>query len=237
MKVAVVDSGVSVDFLRQHGGPLAGAASFTLDRAARRLESRAHSREELDAWRGGSAVLDDLEDTHGHGTAVLSLLMDAGPRPPNVEWYVARVLDERMRGDSLCLLEALEWLTNDVRPDLINLSLGTVDRAFETPLTELLWRAVRQGAVVVCAAGPVPCLPAGLGAVVTVADAKTARLLGRTDTVDHVEHAPTVRLYASGTWCERPMTSSYACALAVARVLREGCPPDWRRQAPAAHAR
>ncbi|RYZ37307.1 MAG: hypothetical protein EOO71_28535 [Myxococcaceae bacterium] len=237
MKVAVVDSGVSVDFLRAQGARLSGAASFTLDRAARRLESRVHSREELDAWRDGGAGLDDLEDTHGHGTQVLSILMGQGPAVPEAEWYVARVLDGSMRGDSLCLLEALEWLTHDVRPDVINLSLGTVDRAFEAKLTEGLWRAVRQGTVVVCAAGPVPCLPAGLGAVVTVADARTARLLGRTDTVDHVEDAPTVRLYAAGAWCERPMTSSYACALAVARVLREGCPPDWRRQAPAAHAR
>ncbi|MCY1044284.1 S8/S53 family peptidase [Corallococcus sp. bb12-1] len=237
MKVAVVDSGVSVGFLRERGGRLAGAASFTLDRATRRLESRVHSREELDVWCGGGAALDDLEDTHGHGTAVLSILMDAGPPVPDVEWYVARVLDGTMRGDSLCLLEALEWLTHDVRPDVINLSLGTVVRALEAPLTEVLWRAVRQGTVVVCAAGPVPCLPAGLGAVVTVADAKTARLLGRTDTVDHVEDAPAVRLYAAGAWSELPMTSSYACALAVARVLREGCPPDWRRKAPAAPAR
>ncbi|RKG79809.1 S8/S53 family peptidase [Corallococcus terminator] len=237
MKIAVVDSGVSVGFLREHGGRLAGAASFTLDRATRRLESRVHSREELEAWRGGDAVLADLEDTHGHGTSVLSILMDAGPPVPDVEWYVARVLDGTMRGDSLCLLEALEWLTNEVRPEVINLSLGTVVRALEAPLTEVLWRAVRQGTVVVCAAGPMPGLPAGLGAVVTVADTKTAQLLGRTDTVDHIEHAPTVRLYAAGAWCERPMTSSYACALAVARVLREGCPPDWRRKAPAAPVR
>ena len=61
-----------------------------------------------------------------------------------------------MRGDSLCLLEALEWLTQDVRPDLINLSLGTAGRAFEAPLTALLDRAVEQGSVS-CSAPPAPC--------------------------------------------------------------------------------
>ncbi|NBD07579.1 MULTISPECIES: S8/S53 family peptidase [Corallococcus] len=232
MKVAVVDSGVSVGFLRGQSLALAGAASFTLDREARRLESRIHSREELDAWRGGDSCLDDLEDAHGHGTAVLSILLDSAPPVPGVEWYVARVLDGRMRGDSLCLLEALEWLTADVRPDLINLSLGTVSRAFEAPLTALLQQAVEQGSVVLCAAGAVPGLPAGLPPVVTVADAQTARALGDRGTVDHVEDAPTVRLFTGGAWVERPMTSSYACALAGARVLREGCPPGWRRHRP-----
>ncbi|MBN9688149.1 MULTISPECIES: S8/S53 family peptidase [unclassified Corallococcus] len=230
MKVAIVDSGVSVGFLRGAGLSLAGAASFTVDREARRLESRVHSREELAAWRGGGAVLEDLEDAHGHGTAVLSILLEQGRRPgADVEWYVARVLDGRMRGDSLGLLEALEWLTRDVRPDLINLSLGTVGRAFEAPLTALLDRAVEQGSLVLCSAGPVSGLPSGLPSVVTVADTAMAHALRKGDIVDHVEASTTVRLYADGAWGERPITSSYACALAAARVLREGCPAGWRR--------
>ncbi|NOK38766.1 S8/S53 family peptidase [Corallococcus exercitus] len=229
MKVAIVDSGVSVGFLRGAGLSLAGAASFMLDREARRLESRVHSREELAAWRGGDSVLEDLEDAHGHGTAVLSILLDQGRPGDDVEWYVARVLDGRMRGDSPCLLEALEWLTQDVRPDLINLSLGTAGRAFEAPLTALLDRAVGQGSVVLCAAGPVSGLPSGMPSVVTVADAAMAHALRKGDIVDHVEDAATVRLYADGVWKEQPLTSSYACALAAARVLREGCPPGWRR--------
>lgn len=85
----MVDSGVSVGFLRGQSLALAGAASFTLDREARRLESRIQSREELDAWRGGDSCLDDLEDAHGHGTAVLSLLLEAAPPGPGVEWYVS----------------------------------------------------------------------------------------------------------------------------------------------------
>ncbi|RKH63436.1 hypothetical protein D7X96_27870 [Corallococcus interemptor] len=229
MKVAIVDSGVSVGFLRGEGLSLSGAASFTVDREARRLESRVYSREELAAWRDGACALDDLEDAHGHGTAVLSILAEQGRRPGvDVEWYVARVLDGRMRGDSLCLLEALEWLTQDVRPDVINLSLGTVGRAFEAPLTALLERAVEQGSLVLCAAGPVSGLPSGLPSVVTVADAAMAHALRKGDIVDHVEAAATVRLYADGAFHERPLTSSYACALAAARVLREGCPPGWR---------
>ncbi|GMU04551.1 S8/S53 family peptidase [Corallococcus caeni] len=229
MKVAIVDSGVSVGFLRGAGLSLAGAASFTLDRESRRLESRVHSREELTAWCGGGSALEDLEDTHGHGTAVLSILLDQGRPGDDVEWYVARVLDGRMRGDSLCLLEALEWLTQEVRPDVINLSLGTVGRAFEAPLTALLDRAVEQGSLVLCAAGPVSGLPSGMSSVVTVADAAMAHALRKGDIVDHVEDAATVRLYADGAWKEQPLTSSYACALAAARVLREGCPPGWRR--------
>ena len=86
-----MDSGVSVGFLRGAGLSLAGAASFTVDREARRLESRVHSREELAAWRDGGSVLEDLEDPHGHGTAVLSILLDQGRAGAGVEWYVASV--------------------------------------------------------------------------------------------------------------------------------------------------
>ncbi|RKH61563.1 S8/S53 family peptidase [Corallococcus llansteffanensis] len=227
-KVGVIDSGVEVAFLREHAIPLAGAARFTLDLDAQVLETRAYEHPELEAWRAGESAL-DLEDTHGHGTAILSILYDQVRPWPDVELYVARVLDQGVRGHSLCLVEALGWMLDEVGVDLLNLSLGTTLRALETPMREVIDRAVARGAVVACAAGGVPTLPAQLESVVSVGDPALMEQAHPDVKVDHVVKEREVKLYMGGRWMQAPMTTSFACAVAVAGVLRDGCPPGWRR--------
>lgn len=228
MKVGIIDSGVEVAFLREHGLHLAGAASFTLDLEARVLETRGYGREELEAWRDGKTAL-DLEDTNGHGTAILSILHDRVHPWPDVELYVARILDPRARAHSLCLVEALGWMLDEVGVELLNLSLGTTHRALEAPMREVMDRAVARGAVIACAAGAVPTLPAQLASVVSVGDSALMARVGADVRVDHVVPEREVRLYMGGSWIQVPMTTSFACAVAVAGVLRDGCPPGWRR--------
>lgn len=227
-KVGVIDSGVEVAFLREHAMALTGAACFTLDLDAQVLETRAYERPELEAWRAGASTL-DLEDTHGHGTAILSILYDQVRPWPDVELYVARVLDQGVRGHSLCLVEALGWMLDEVGVDLLNLSLGTTLRAMETPMREVIDRAVARGAVIACAAGGVPTLPAQLESVVSVGDPALMEQAHPDVKVDHVVQEREVKLYMGGRWMQAPMTTSFACAVAVAGVLRDGCPPSWRR--------
>jgi hypothetical protein len=229
VKVGIIDSGVEVGFLREQGLGLAGGARFTLDLDARVLETRSYDREELEAWRRGACVL-DLEDAHGHGTAVLSILHDRVRPWPDVELYVARIFDQEVRAYSLCLVEALRWMLDEVGVDLLNLSLGTTHRAMEAPMREVLDRAAGRGAVIACAAGGVPTLPAQLESVIAVGDASLMENVGPEVKVDHVVREREVKLYMSGRWCEAPMTTSFACAVAVAGVLRDGCPPGWRRK-------
>ncbi|RKH74200.1 S8 family serine peptidase [Corallococcus aberystwythensis] len=228
-KVGIIDSGVEVAFLREHALRLAGAASFTLDLEAQVLEARAYEREELEAWRSGAGTL-DLEDTHGHGTAVLSILQDQVRPWPDVELYVARVLDQNVRGHSLCLVEALGWMLDEVGVDVLNLSLGTIHRALEAPMREVIDRAAARGALIVSAAGGVPTLPSQLESVVSVGDPALMERVGPDVKVDHVVEEREVKLYMGGRWMQVPMTTSFACAVAVAGVLREGLPPGWRRK-------
>ena len=223
-KVGIIDSGVEVAFLREHGVHLAGAARFSLDLEARVLETRAYERHELEAWREGATAL-DLEDAHGHGTAVLSLLHDrVRPWPEDVALYVARVLDESVRGHSLCLVEALGWMLDEVGVDVLNLSLGTTLRALEAPMREVTDRAAARGALIVCAAGASPSLPAQLGSVVSVGDTGLLEHVGPDVKVDHVVRERDVRIYMKGQWMPAPMTTSFACAVTVAQVLRGDSP-------------
>ncbi|MBN8228783.1 S8/S53 family peptidase [Corallococcus macrosporus] len=228
-KVGIIDSGVEVAFLREHSLRLAGAATFTLDLDAQVLEARAYEREELEAWRAGASTL-DLEDTHGHGTAVLSILYDQVRPWPDVELYVARVLDRNVRGHSLCLVEAMGWMLDEVGVDVLNLSLGTPHRALEAPMREVVDRAAARGALIASAAGGMPTLPSLLESVVSVGDPALMERVGADVKVDHVVKEREVKLYMGGQWRQVPMTTSFACPVAVAEVLRDGPPPRWRRQ-------
>ncbi|MHA7628568.1 S8 family serine peptidase [Corallococcus sp. M7] len=228
-KVGIIDSGVEVAFLREHGVHLAGAASFSLDLDAQVLEARAYERAELEAWRDGTGTL-DLEDTHGHGTAVLSILHDQVRPWPDVEVYVARVLDRNSRGHSLCLVEAMGWMLEEVGVDVLNLSLGTPHRTMEASMRELTDRAAARGAVIASSAGAMHTLPAQLESVVSVGDSALLEHVGADVKVDHVVKEREVKLYMGGHWMQVPMTTSFACAVAVAGVLRDGVPPGWRRK-------
>ncbi|TSC33955.1 S8 family serine peptidase [Corallococcus sp. Z5C101001] len=227
-KLGIIDSGVEAAFVRDHGIHLAGAAHFTLDLKAQVLEASSYERQELEAWRAGASPL-DLEDTNGHGTAILSILHDQVRPWPDVELYVARILDEGVRGHSLCLVEALGWMLDEVGVDLLNLSLGTTQRALEAPMREVVDRAVARGALILCSAGAMPTLPAQLESVVSVGDSALMEQVGADVKVDHVVKERGVKLYMGGRWRQAPMTTSFACAMAAASVLREGCPPGWRR--------
>ncbi|MGE6761053.1 S8 family serine peptidase [Corallococcus interemptor] len=227
-KVGIIDSGVEVAFLREHGLHLAGAASFSLDLDAQVLEAREYEREELEAWRSGTGT-HELEDTHGHGTAVLSILYDQVRPWPDVEVYVARVLDRNIRGHSLCLVEAMGWMLEEVGVDVLNLSLGTFQRAMEAPMRELVDRAAARGALIASSAGGEPTLPAQLESVVSVGDPALMERVGADVKVDHVVKEREVKLYMGGRWMQVPMTTSFACAVAVAEALREGALPGWRR--------
>jgi hypothetical protein len=121
-------------------------------------------------------------------------------------------------------------MLDEVRVDLLNLSLGTTLRALEAPMREVIDRAVARGAVIACAAGGVPTLPAQLESVVSVGDPALMDMVGPEVKVDHVVREREVKLYMGGHWLQAPMTMSFACAVAVAGVLREGCPPGWRRK-------
>ncbi|HEX2571746.1 MAG TPA: hypothetical protein VH877_19455 [Polyangia bacterium] len=209
--------------MRQHPLTLAGAASFTIDPGARVLETRVYDRDDLAAWQQGILEI-DLSDGNGHGTAILSILYDRIQPRLEVEFYLAKILDPGIKGSSLCLLEALEWLVESASPHLINLSLGTTSTALCDPLQDLVSRAAEQGITVYASAGAVPSLPAQLTSVIAVAD---RGLVPRADPrvkMDQVVTSETVRLYAQDRWCDVPMSTSYACAVAVAEAARSRFP-------------
>jgi hypothetical protein len=133
VRVAVIDSGVHA------GHPHVGgvAAGFGIDEHG--------------------AVHDDFVDRLGHGTAVTAAIRE---KAPGAQIVAVKVFDRELAATGTALVAACEQaLAHGAH--LINLSLGTSNRAHEAALTRVVCEAEKCGAVIVAAGEQdgVPWLP------------------------------------------------------------------------------
>lgn len=234
VKIGIIDSGVAVDFLRHHPAiQVVEGASFRLDRERRILERTVYDRGDILAWRRGETAL-ELEDRvpggesdgspglrTGHGTVILSIVWRAIERARiagrSPMFALARALDSASdgmaRGEGLCLVGALEWMVEEVRPTILGLSLGTAHAGLRPSMERVVAEARRLGIRIFSAPGREPTLPSELADVIAVADRELA---SRPDLkIDRTVVDETVEAWFGGRWCHLPMTASYACALAI----------------------
>lgn len=66
----------------------------------------------------------EIYDDNGHGTACASIIRRYAK---DAELYSAKVLNENLKTDKEKIAEAYKWAINEVKPDIINLSIGTSD--------------------------------------------------------------------------------------------------------------
>jgi serine protease AprX len=139
-------------------------------------------------------------DDYGHGTHVAGLIASNGRESgkqfmgiaPNVGLYGFKVLDKYGRGRTSDVVAALEFIVNSkirgtLDIDVINLSLGhpIFEPAATDPLVQEVERAVRNGIVVVTAAGNVGVDAAGnigYSGVTSPGNAPSAISVGAVDT-------------------------------------------------------
>jgi subtilisin family serine protease len=116
----------------------------------------------------------DTVDRLGHGTAVAAAIRDLAP---GTTLIVGKIFDRTLATNADALARSIAWAT-DRGARVINLSLGTANRAHEETLRASVTRAVDAGALVVSAreADGVLWLPGSLPDVVSVvADARLER--------------------------------------------------------------
>ena len=133
----MIDSGVHAD--HPHIGVVSGGAAFD-------GRARPHA---------------DCVDRLGHGTAVAAAIQDLAPK---VGICPLKVFDRRLDAPVEALVAAIDWAAEQALP-LVNLSLGTADRAHEAALADAVGRAHAAGTVVVAAGsdGGHDWLPGSLG--------------------------------------------------------------------------
>ena len=116
----------------------------------------------------------DTVDRLGHGTAVAAAIRDLAP---GATLIVGKIFDRALATNADVLARGIAWATSR-GARLINLSLGTANRAHEDALRESVVLAAAAGAMVVSAreAGGIVWLPGSLpGVVSVVADARLER--------------------------------------------------------------
>jgi subtilisin family serine protease len=118
---------------------------------------------------GGTAIGcedDSYLDVLGHGTAVLAAIKE---KAPEAEFYAVKVYYRSLRTNFECLAGAFRW-SIDHKMDLINLSLGTVNDAYEAQMTSLIELAEDAGTAVVAAVEmeSLPAFPGSLPGVIGV---------------------------------------------------------------------
>jgi len=108
----------------------------------------------------------DVVDRLGHGTAVAAAIRDIAP---GTTLIVGKIFDRSLSTNAAALARGIDWAVS-ARARIINLSLGTANRAHAATLGESVSRASAAGAIVVSAreAGSVVWLPGSIDGVASV---------------------------------------------------------------------
>jgi subtilisin family serine protease len=123
VRLAVIDSGVHAN--HPHVGGVAGGVAVD----------------------GTGHVSGDFVDRIGHGTAVMAAIRE---KAPQAECHAVRIFDTRLSASAATLLAAIDWAISE-RMHIINLSLGTSNRAHAAAFEAAVSRAVAAGVAVVAA--------------------------------------------------------------------------------------
>ena len=139
VRVAVIDSGVHAD--HPHVGGVAGGIGIDEHGVAH----------------------DDYVDRLGHGTAVTAAIRE---KAPDAEIFAIKVFDRGLAATGQALVAACEHAVTS-RANIVNLSLGTQNAAYEAALSDVIGRLQQGGAIVIAAGeqGGVRWLPGALAGV------------------------------------------------------------------------
>jgi Subtilase family len=212
LKIGIVDSGLSLDFLRATSAKVSAAANFCINWEQKILNSTFFDECDIQNWREGQCDL-AIDDQSGHGTAVASILYQNIARP--VEFYIAKILDGQQSGSAICLLAALRWLICDAKVDFINLSLGTDNWNLHAEMLALVEQASESNCRLFSAAGNIPTLPSELAGVMSVGTSELSRHNKNGVKLDCVALPSSVLVFRDRAWILSEVSTSYACPISL----------------------
>ena len=219
LKIGVIDSGISKEFLKLHPVQIGASANFHVNWTDKTLDTAIYTPQEVEAWRNDAATV-WIHDESGHGTDVVSILhRELGD---SAEFHIVKILDAYTSGYTLTLLEGMRWLLDTVQPDCINLSLGTTNQTVFRPMQALVAQAQAQNCTLFSAAGDKPTYPSELPGVTAVANRALALDNSTGVKIDCVVLPETIRVFHRGNVAELPMTTSYAAPLALSQHYFRG---------------
>ncbi len=174
---------------------------------------------DIDQWIKGEVDL-DIKDLSGHGTSVLSIIFNEIGNLFDIKFYIAKILDKDNLSNSICLVEAVNWMVNSIEPKVINISLScgydkNIDRLYE-----LSTIAKEKNIKIFCSANGYFSYPAEFDNVNTIGDLGLIRHRVEKTKVDYIVKDIFIKVYKSGRWVKEDMCTSYASPLALSEYLR-----------------
>jgi hypothetical protein len=212
LKIGVIDSGISLDFLRATSLNINAGANFFIDWKKKILNSIFYDTSDIRNWREGLLDL-SIDDQSGHGTAVTSILHRNIAAP--VEFHIAKILDKQQSGSAICLLAAMDWLINDAKVDFINLSLGTDNWVMHSQMQALVEQANENNCKLFSAAGDIPTLPSELVGVTSVGIPALALKNKKGVKLDCIALPSSVLIFRDNQWSMSETSTSYACPITL----------------------
>jgi subtilisin family serine protease len=168
---------------------------------------------------GSNATLPGYEDTLGHGTAVASVIHHVNPE---ADLVVVKIFNDKLATSLPIVMRAIDWcLEHDIQ--IINLSLGTLNREYRGAFEDAVARTHTVGAVIVSAleVNGKAALPGSLPGVIGVLEGEDYDVCERYG--KSVFTAPPLPRDIPGVPRERNLKGvSFAVARVSARLAADG---------------
>ncbi len=212
-RIGIIDSGVNRQFVRDYNIKVVSAASFDIDKTGFKVRMHKYNEKDIANWKAG--LTDNLSDKNGHGTAVLSIIWK---RYPDARFSIAKIDDSLENNYSLCLLESMRWMVRQVRPDAVNISLGTSDYRVEDELYKLTLTAKEEEIKVYAAGSNYISFSAAFGSVITVLDLDTINKDCHwimQAAADKIINDNSIEIWQDSRWIKNKPCSSWTSAMAI----------------------
>ncbi|MEJ5284676.1 MAG: hypothetical protein ACP5Q5_06830 [Brevinematia bacterium] len=212
--IGVIDSGVNREFVKSYHVNIESAAIFNINPSKSCIEIIEYEKDDIEKWKKG--FINHLSDESGHGTAVLSILYQ---KCPNVYFSLAKILESDNKGYSICLVEALNWMIDIVRPNFMNISLGTDDERIKKKLYRLTKKAKKMGINIYSAIGGEKSYPGVFDTVVGVSKDKVVKQ--DIKKVEMFNSNEKVKIFWNGNWEIVEIEPSLACAMVLGDTINQ----------------
>jgi len=214
--VGIIDSGIDRRFVKEYGLNITRCASISMKPEDNKIVMLDFDQEDIKNWMDEKTDrVTGISDENGHGTAVASIIRI---NYPDALFSTAKVLEEDNKGYSHCLVEAMKWMVRVIKPDVINMSLGTTDESVKNTIRYLALEAMQRGTIITAASSAFISYPAALPEVYSVGfnsgSVPNYHPIMK-DNISHFIEQKNVQVWSNGQYRDSCMSNSYACPMVI----------------------
>lgn len=211
--IGIINSGIDGLFVKKFGVKINSAAVFGIDNSFESVRMVEYHKKEIEDWKKG--IVDHLSEDDGSGSAVLSIIWR---RFPFAKYSIAKIPEVKNSFYSRCLLEALKWMIEDVKPEVINVSIGTADATIKKELYYLTERARKNDITIYVSGSRNISFPAVFDTVITVMDEATIAdncSWFMQLSVDKIVKDEVIKVWRKDCWRKEKLISAWSSAMVL----------------------